>query len=378
MEKIVRWGFWGAGAVAELVAQDFRLAHQAVLRAVAARKIERAREFATRHGISRACGDLDDLLSDPDIDAVYVSTPHHCHMQDALACIRAGKAVLCEKPFSLNLAEAQRITSAARQHRVFCMEGMWTRFIPAVCETKKRLAAGAIGATRLIQGNFAYPAPRGPGSRFFNLETGGGALLDRGVYLISLAQYLLGPPESQKGTACIENTGVDGQCAFELAFDGGKTLASFAASLNTRGTNEVHIWGERGSLRLCEPFYRAHRLVTKAHDPAADTTQSMAIESRAPKSLVQRARSSPQTQMLRRKLSALENLMRSGRASTYAFPGNGYQFEIDEVGGCLREGRLESATMPLNDSLDVMRIMDSLRYQWGLVYPQESPRPDRP
>ncbi len=264
MEKLIRWGIWGTGAIAHSAAEDLRLVTGAVLHAVASRGVEQARSFAARHGIARSYTGLQALLDDPEIDVVYVASPNHCHLDDSLSCIQAGKALLCEKPFALDLPQAQRIVDAARQHKVFCMEAMWTRFIPAVIEAKRCIDDGVIGSIRLIQGNFSYPVPAGGEARFFDRELGGGALLDRGVYLISLAQHLLGIPQSIGGTAYLGPTGVDEQSGYQLTYMGG-ALANFAASLRVRGTNEVWIFGDGGFLRLCEPFYRAHRLVLKQY-----------------------------------------------------------------------------------------------------------------
>src|ERR1700738_1146680 len=201
MKSVFRWGIWGTGAIAHLVANDFPLANGALLHAVASRTGERAKEFASAYGAARWYEGLDSLLKDEEIDVVYVATPNHRHLEDCLACIQSGKAVLCEKPLALNLAQAQLIVHTARLHKVFCMEAMWTRFLPAVKEAKRCIDAGDIGPIRLIQGNFAYPAPWGNNSRLFDINMGGGALLERGVYLLSLAQQLLGVPYSIRGTA---------------------------------------------------------------------------------------------------------------------------------------------------------------------------------
>ena len=138
---MIRWGIWGTGVIAHQVASDFRLVSGAVLHAVASRTVERAGQFASRHGIARSYGGLEPLLSDAEVDVVYVATPNYRHAEDCLACIQAGKAVLCEKPFALNLAEARQIVDAAQQRKVFCMEAMWMRFIPAVMEAKRLIDA---------------------------------------------------------------------------------------------------------------------------------------------------------------------------------------------------------------------------------------------
>ena len=358
--KAIRWGIWGTGAIAHSVAADFPFVKGALVQAVASRTGQHAQRFATRFGVPKFYTGIEPLLNDSEVDVVYVATPNSRHMQDSVACMEAGKAVLCEKPFAINLAEAQRIVATAQQRKVFCMEAMWTRFIPAVIEVKRLIDSGAVGPIRLMQGNFAYPVPAGVDSRLFDADAGGGALLDRGVYLISLAQHLLGAPESISGAACLGATGVDEQSAYQLVHKGG-ALADFAASLRTRGTNEVTISGASAVICMCEPFYRAHRIVTQTFG----TPQANAAVEPGAGGL----KDSPSIKALRRRLSPLLEMLQRGRVQTFPFPGNGYQFELQHVTDCLTEQRLESAIMPLSDSLEVMRTMDVLHAQ---MYTQNS------
>jgi predicted dehydrogenase len=352
VEKLIRWGIWGTGAIAHSAADDLRLVSGTLLQGVASRRVERARSFAAEHRIARCY---------TEIDVVYVASPNHCHLEDSLSCIQAGKALLCEKPFALDLYEAQRIVDAARQRKVFCMEAMWTRFIPAIIEAKRCIDVGMIGSIRLIQGNFSYPVPAGGEARFFDRELGGGAMLDRGVYLISLAQHLLGRPQSIGGTAFLGQTGVDEQSSYQLTYVGG-ALADLAASLRVRGTNEVWIFGDGGLLRLCEPFYRAHRLVLKQYaQQQAVVGEDSRPNSRGVGRILGGARNSPTAKSLLRRFSPLRALLSRG---------NGYQFQFAEVSRCVREQRNESAIIPLDDSLEVMRTMDALRAQWSPARPQ--------
>ena len=195
-------------------------------------------------------------------------------------------------------------------------------------------------------------------------------MLDRGVYLISLAQHLLGRPQSISGTACLGPTGVDEQSGYQLTYAGG-ALADLAASLRVRGTNEVWIFGDGGSLRLCEPFYRAHRLVLKLYP------QQQAVvgqDSRSNSRGVGRISEAFVIRLLRksllRRFSPLREFLSRGKVRSFPFAGNGYQFQFAEVSRCLREQRYESAIMPLDDSLEVMRTMDALRAQWSPAHPQ--------
>lgn len=370
MNSAIRWGIWGTGAIARLVADDFQLANGALLHAVASRTEKRAKEFASDYRVAKWYEGLDSLLDDADVDVVYVATPNHRHLEDCLACIRAGKPVLCEKPLALNLAEAQLIANAARLHKVFCMEAMWTRFIPAVVEAKRCIDAGEIGPPRFIQGNFAYPASRESETRLFDINQGGGALLDRGVYLISLALHLLGVPSLTRGIAALGETGVDEQSSYQFVFADG-AVADLAASLLVRGTNDFLISGEDGLLRLSEPFFCAHTLEVQSHKHQGIIQKELKPSQGGIHGLVQRLRKHPGVKSLRRRLDPLIKVLHRKRIRSLPFAGNGYQFELAEVNRCLWEKRIESAVMPLNDSLEAMRLMDALRSEWGLVYPQE-------
>jgi len=359
---VIRWGIWGTGAIAHQVASDFPLAQGAVLQAVGSRTAERAAGFASAHGAARSYEGLRALLSDDTLDAIYIATPNQRHAEDSLACIHAGKAVLCEKPFTLNAAQAQCVVDAARERRVFCMEAMWTRYIPAVVEARRLVKSGAVGPVRLIQGNFAHRMGAGSESRF-DIEMGGGALLDLGVYLISLSYYLLGAPLSVRGSAFLGATGVDEQSGYQLVWNDG-ALADLATSLRTLGSNEVTIWGESGSIRLCAPFYRAHQLVLSSL-PAPQAARGGSIPKRIGKAA---ARAVPGGKALGRRLSPVLALLKNRDRRSFLFPGNGYQFEIMEVNRCIEERRAESEIMPLDETIAIMRTMDELRSQWGLAY----------
>ena len=368
---MIRWGIWGTGAIAHHVASDFPLAQGAVLQAVGSRTAERAASFASAYGAARSYEGLPALLADDTLDAIYIATPNQRHAEDSLACLQAGKAVLCEKPFALNAAQAQRVADAARERNVFCMEAMWTRFIPAVVEARRLVRSGAIGPIRLIQGNFGHRMSGDSESRCFNIAMGGGALLDLGVYLVSISYFLMGAPLSVRGSAFLGPTGVDEQSGYQLLWQEG-ALADLAASLRTLGSNEFTIYGESGSICLSTPFYRPHELVITSlpepKQPAAGASRERSISRKIGKAA---ARAVPGAKALRRRLSPVIELM--GRDTrSFLFPGNGYQFEIMEVNRCIEERRTESETMPLDETVAIMRTMDELRSQFGLAYPGES------
>ncbi len=355
--------------VAQAFARDLLLLPGAALSSVSSQRPERAREFATCFRAARAHDTLDQLVRDDDVDVVYIATPHHLHRQHAVACLDAGKPVLCEKPFALNAAETGQIVEHARRSRRFCMEAMWTRFHPLVLKVRSMVQAGEIGTVRMLTAEFGHPTPYDPRSRFFDLGSGGGALLDRGVYPISLAYFLLGPPAEITGRASIGATGVDEQDAMVFTYSTG-ALAMLAASLRSHLRNEAVIVGTHGQIRIHEPLYAPHRVSIRRFE-----------EPSAPASADQIAQDDWKTRIKRHQLvrrlfdtlgrPVLENLRGVSRQVFYS-PGKGYQFQAEEVMRRLRSGELESPLMPLEESLAIARTTDLLRRSWGLRYPGES------
>ena len=198
MEK-VRWGILGTGAIAKQFVQALRFVPEAEVFAVGSRSRASAQEFADKKGIPRRHASYDDLASDPDVDVVYIATPHPFHAENATLCLEAGKAVLCEKPFCVNAAEAERVVGLARKKRLFIMEGMWTRFFPLMEEVRRLVSEGAIGEVRMLNVDFGFRADLDPASRLFDPKLGGGALLDVGVYCVSFASMILGRPSGSVG-----------------------------------------------------------------------------------------------------------------------------------------------------------------------------------
>ncbi|MES2308875.1 MAG: Gfo/Idh/MocA family oxidoreductase, partial [Verrucomicrobiota bacterium] len=264
--------------------------------------------------------------SNPKIDAVYIATPHPFHQENSILCLKEGKAVLCEKPFTINALEAAEVIDVAKEQKQFLMEGMWSRFLPHVVKARELIQSGAIGDPRLLQADFGFKGEWNPEGRLFNPHLGGGALLDVGVYPISLSFYLFGAPKKIQSQACLGKTGVDEQASLLFEYEGGR-MALLSTSIQTTTPQEAVIMGSEGSIRLHRPWWGPSHLTltTKRGD------------------------------------------------EVMAFPkvGNGYNYEAEEVGRCLREGLFESPVMPWDESLAIMKTMDALRKEWGLVYPME-------
>jgi predicted dehydrogenase len=362
----------GTGIVARAFADDLHLVPGAALAAVGSRDLARARQFAQCFEVKHAHETAASLSRNDEVDVIYVATPHDRHEDDCLTCLAAGRAVLCEKPFTLNARQAKNVINLARSHRLFCMEAMWMRFHPLILQVRSLIQSGAIGPVRLLTADLGYPTAFDPENRFFNRSHGGGALLDRGVYLLSLAYFLLGAPQEVTGRATIGSTSVDEQMTTVLTYPGG-TLAVLTASLRSRLSNTAVIIGSTGQIRIHEPFYAPHRISSV---PINEPTGPVPAVSAAPRGWRSRIKQAP---LLRHAFETvgrpvLDRMRRRESRSVHYSRGTGYQFEAAEVVRCLQAGQLESAIMPLDETLAIVQGMDTLRASWKLAYPCDEPR----
>jgi len=324
---MINWGILGAGNIAGALVEGIRETGEGRVAAVGSRDTARAAAFAERFEIPAAYGSYHDLLSDEAIDAVYVATRNDLHYVNTLDAIAAGKAVLCEKPFALNSIQATEMVDAARTAGVFLMEAMWMRFIPAIVELRDLVMGGEIGEVRTVAADFGFRANAGAGHRLVEPSLGGGALLDLGVYPISLAMILLGEPASISGSASIGTSGVDEQVAVSMAFPGGAIASAYASFLADSPT-EAHVVGTEGRIWVRSRFHNPERLDLVGADGAVRTIDR-------PKN------------------------------------GSGYRFEVAEVHRALQADETESPMRTLDDSLAVMRVLDAVRSEIGLRYPGE-------
>ncbi len=328
---MIRWGILGTGNIARQFARGLRSAPDAQLIAVGSRSQASADKFGDEFNVLHRHPTYEALANDPDVDAIYVGTPHPFHCENTLLCLDAGKAVLCEKPFALNAREAQTMIDRAREKRLFLMEAMWTRFLPVLVRVRELLAAGAIGEPRMLTADFGFRADFDPQQRLFNPLLGGGALLDVGIYPVALASMIFGSPDSITARAHLGETGVDEQTALIFGYKGGQlALLSCAVRLDT--PQEAIIMGTEGSIRIASPWWVPRSFSIVKPDKAVEVV----------------------------------NL---------PFEGNGYNYEANEVARCINAGLLESPVMPLDESLALMRTLDAARAQMGLVYPMETETP---
>lgn len=365
-QDVMRWGILGTGWIAAQFARDLQRVPGAVLAGVASRSVDNAQQFAQAFPGCQAYGSYQDLANVSDIDVVYVATPHVRHYDDCLLALNAGKPVLCEKPFTLNRREAEEIFATAKANNLFCMEAMWMRFIPLMQEVRRLVQQGELGQIRFLTADFGYPVGFSAENRLFNRELGGGTLLDRGCYPLSLAVYLLGQPEQVAGFAHLGVTGVDEQCGLLLKYEDG-AIAQLSATVQTYGTNQAIIAGTRGQLTIKAPFYYPERIEVQRF---ADTTQLAApLKGGLPTDFKGRLKATLKTHPWYKRLRQYRP--QSRQSITQIDGGNGYQYQAAEVGHCVRSGLLESPLMPWADTLQVLEMMDALRQSWQLSYPHD-------
>ena len=261
----VRWGIVGPGRIADKVVRDLPLVDGAVATAVASRSAERAAAFAARHDIPRTHDSYRALIDDPDVDVVYIATPHPQHRAVALAALRAGKAVLVEKAFTVTPEATREIAALAAQTGVFAMEAMWTRFQPAVVRMRELIADGAVGEVRSVQVDLGVRNPLDPNDRFVAPELGGGALFDLTVYPISFAQMVLGNPTAVTAYGVVAPPGIDVEETVLLGFDGGRT-AALTASLRCATPGQARVFGTDGWIDVLPRFHHPDTIVLHRHD----------------------------------------------------------------------------------------------------------------
>ena len=326
-DREIRWGIVGPGRIATSVMPDFAVVDHARPVAVASRSIERAQAFADDHHLDRAYGSYTAIIADLEVDALYIATPHPQHHAVALAAVRAGKAVLVEKTFTATVAGAEDVIAAAREHQVFAMEAMWTRFQPAIVATRDLIADGAIGEVRQVQADLGVDRPYDPTDRLFDPAQGGGALLDLGVYVVSFAQHFLGTPDQVQVSGSLAPSGVDAEAGLLLQYDDGRA-APLLISLRHPTPGAARIHGTKGWIEVPPRFHHPKKIVL------CRTGKEPEVFDRPPL-------------------------------------GAGYSHELIEVTEAIRAGRTESAVMPLADTLAVQRILNAASEQLGVIHHED-------
>ena len=326
MSEPVRWGLLAAGGIARTFAADLQ-GHvpDAVVTAVGSRSQRSADAFGDEFGIDHRHGSYEALVNDPEVDVVYVSTPHPMHLDATLLALRAGKAVLCEKPFAMSVDESRQMVELARSSDVLLVEAMWTRFLPTMRRVREILDAGTLGRIVYVTAEHGQWFAEDPEFRLFAPSLGGGALLDLGVYPVSFAHFVLGTPKRITAVSDPAFTGVDATTSAILQYEGG-AHAVVTTSLAAASANPAGIFGTEARLELDGVFYNPTSFRVVSRDGEV-------LESYTPPA-----------------------------------GGRGMEHEAIEVNRCLRAGLTESPLMPLDETLAVMATLDEIRAQVGLDY----------
>lgn len=322
-----RWGIIGPGRIARKFAKALSMVDGGILYAVASRDIERARAFSIEYHAEKSFGAYAEIVKDPNVDGVYVATPHRFHYENSMLCLEAGKPVLCEKPLTVNALEADRLIKAARANKTFLMEAMWTRFLPVLQQVRLWLDEGRIGEVKLLTSTFGFRAARDLEDRVLNPNLGGGVLLDLGVYNISISQWVLGKdPISFATQGIIGETKVDELTSVNLLYEDG-VVSQFTCNMISDNINDMFVYGTEGHIHIHPQFW--------------STTSA--------------------------------TLVSGGQETTETRPyrKNGFEYQIEEAITCIRAGLLESPRMPHAQTLANMQLMDGIRAEIGLRYPFE-------
>src|SRR5579863_1221007 len=325
--ETIRWGILGCGRIARKFASDLALVEGAELSAVAARRMEDARAFAKEFPARHVHGSYDDLVSNPDVDVIYIASPHALHHEHTLLCLNHQKAVLCEKAFAINLRQAKEMVAVSRNKKVFLMEALWSKFFPQYQKLQELIAAGVLGEIKSILVNFGFiPQPPVP-PRLYDPALGGGSLLDIGIYNVFLVLSILGRPDTIEASMTATPQGVDEQCASLFKYKSGAMAQIFSSLLSNLGT-DADISGTQSRIRLTARFY-APSATIELYKGREDSREIIPVHKE---------------------------------------DGSGYQYEARHVGECLRKGLIESPVMSHDDSLLIMETMDRIRSAAGIHY----------
>ncbi len=322
--KVFNWGIIGPGRIANKFAQGLKVVDNAILYAVASSNLDRAKSFSKEYGAIKSYNSYEELTRDPKVDAIYVATPHRFHFENTKLCLEAGKSVLCEKPFTVNANEAKILIDLASRKNVFLMEALWTRYLPIYNVVKKWIADEKIGGIKLLTSTFGFNFERNLEDRKFNNSLAGGALLDLGIYPISISQWLMQQnPESFSAVAHLGETKVDEMLAVNLKYNNG-AVSQFSCNFLSTNENDFLIYGTKGYIRIHGMFWGATK--------------------------------------------ATLYLGEQEFVETRPFKSSGFEYQIEEATNCMKAGKLESSIMPLSQTLENLLLMDNIRKTIGLKY----------
>jgi predicted dehydrogenase len=321
----VKWGILGTGGIAHTFATALQVVTNSELTAVGSRDMEKATQFASEFKIPKTYGSYEELVSDPEIDVVYIATPHNLHEANTLLALDHHKHVLCEKPMGVNMKESMRMMEKAKAGNRFLMEALWSRFLPNIIKTKELIDSGEIGEVKLLTAFFSIRSINGPEHRHFNIDLCGGSILDIGIYNIFLSLFLLGKPQRFTAMAGLSEQGGDNSSSYTFKYEK-DVLSVMYSSFMGESPIVAEIIGTKGKLTLEHEWFCPGKV----------------------------------------KVTYLD-----GQEKIFEFDvkGNGYEYEAEETAACILAGKTQSDLWSWNDSMQLMSMMDAIRRECGIVYP---------
>ena len=325
-DRKIKWGILSTGWIAHKFATALQVADNSEIYAVGSRNIQTAKKFANEFGIPKAYGSYQELVSDPNVDVIYIATPHNLHLENTLLALDHRKHVLCEKPMGVNLKEATTMIAKAKEKKLFLMEAMWSRFLPNIIRTKELVDSGEIGKVKLMTAFFSIKSENGPEHRHYNLDLCGGTILDTGIYNVFLSLLLLGKPKAFSAIAGLSEQGGDNTCSYTFKYDN-DTLAVMYSSFLANPAIVAEIHGDKGKIFL-EHLWFCPGKVKVTYNDGTEKIFDFDVKS------------------------------------------NGYEYEAEEVARCILAGKTESSLMSWSDSIRLITMLDAIRKECGIVYPK--------
>ncbi|MCX6168939.1 MAG: Gfo/Idh/MocA family oxidoreductase [Ignavibacteriales bacterium] len=324
--KKIKWGFLGTGRIAHKLADAIKVVDSTELYAIGSRNKESAIKFAEEYNVPKAYSSYEEVMKDPDVDVIYIATPHNLHFENTMAALENNKHVLCEKPLGVNLKEVQKMVNKAKEKNLFLMEGLWSRFLPNIIKTKELVDSGEIGTVKFLRADFAFKSLNGPEHRQFNIDLCGGTLLDIGIYNVFLSLLILGKPKSFIASAGLSPQGGDNTCSCTFKYDN-DTLAVLFSSFLVNIPTTVEIHGGKGKIFL-EHLWFCPGNVKIIYDDGSEKTFKFDLR------------------------------------------GNGYEYEVEEVVRCIQAGKTQSDLMSWDKSIELISMLDAIRKECGIAYPK--------
>ena len=326
MHRKIKWGIIGLGKIANKLASDLLLSNHATLHGVASRSLEKAKAFGEKYQSAKYYSSYEELADDPEIDVIYVATPHTFHFENTMMCLKKGKGVLCEKPMGMNSHQVNTMLKEAKARDLFLMEGIWTRFIPATEKVLELIEQKQIGEVNFIRADFGFKGDSNLEGRAYNKKLGGGSLLDIGIYPVYLSLLTLGMPTDIQAMARMTASNVDAYCSMLFDYEN-SAKAILESTIEAKTPTEAYIYGSEGTIKLHSRFHHAKKIT----------------------------------------------LSQNTKETVYdiEYTGNGYFHEIEEVNSCLLKGQKESAKLPLDLSLNLIHLLDEVRKKIGLTYDED-------